>query len=1096
MEQENNYKLLIKKLDEFIRKFYLNKLIRGSIYFTAVLLSLYLLFISAEYYFYLPSVVRTIIFFGFAFIGIACLFYWIINPSLAYARLSRGMDHASASAIIGEHFPEVRDQLLNTLQLKEMADKNPERRALIVAGIDQKIRKLQPVPFVRAVNFQENKKILKYALAPLSVFILLLFTAPSVLKDGTFRVFHYQQAFTKPAPFSFDLLNDTLKAVQNSDFTLRLKVTGKTIPGEVYLVDENEHRYKLEKTGNLLFEHTLRNLQHSKELRFTAAGYSSGTYSLEVVPQPSLLYFSTRLRYPSYLNRAAETLENTGELTVPEGTRVDWDIHTENTEIMVFSTGQTRDSVQHSGRDHFRFSKRVLKSSPYALIPLNRHIERPDSVTYYIRVIPDAYPGIKVESRPDSVNRFRLYFMGEIRDDHGFTQLTFNYATGDSEEYQRRPVHIEQGETNQQFLYNIDIQDITKEKGEDFRWYFEIADNDGVNGPKTTKTAVQRFYLPTGEEIAKEIGEDQSKIKEKLSQASGKARQLQKEARELNEMLLQKKKLDFNEKNQIKQLAEKQKELEKFIQNIKEENEKNNLRESELQPEKNQQILEKQRQIQELFDKVLDEETKEMIRELEKLLEENMQNLSREEIDNLRMDNRSLEKELDRILELYKQLEFDKKLEQNRQRLEELAERQEEIRQEENPSGKEQEQEKLNQDFGQLREELKNLKEKNEALENKRNFEDTAQEEEEIQDELDKSLDELRKNPENPENAGKHQENAAGAMKKLSKKMQQMQQEMAGMELNVNIQSLRQILTNLLRVSFDQEELLKNMRETSPNDPRFLELAHEQRTLKTHAELVRDSIYSLSKKIPQIGSFVNKETEKINKSLAKVLKNLSDRNLNETFAEQQFVMTSVNNLALMLDEVLENLQEQMSSGKSGSGKPKPGLAQMSEMQKKLNERLQQMKEGLKPGEPVPGGQSEQLARMAKEQERIRKSLQELNRELNKDGQGKLGNLEKLSEEMEKTETDLYNKRITRQMIQRQKEIETRLLDAEKAEREQDTEEKREAKQGEQFAPDFSKILEEFKKRQQKQLEMIHTVPPEIKPFYKEKVTDYFNRIRD
>src|SRR3546814_11419009 len=169
----------------------------------------------------------------------------------------------------------------------------------------------------------------------------------------------------------------------------------------------------------------------------------------------------------------------------------------------------------------------------------------------------------------------------------------------------------------------------------------------------------------------------------------------------------------------------------------------------------------------------------------------------------------------------------------------------------------------------------------------------------------------------------------------------------------------------------------------------------------------------------------------------------------------------------------EQLQQKKNNPGTGQDKnPSHGLPQLNQLQDCLNNRFRQMKQGLKPGQQGPREMSEQVARMAREQEAIRNSLEKLNQELNKDGQGKLGNLEKVAEEMEKTETELYNKQLTEEMVRRQKDIMTRLLDAEKAERERDTDEKREARTGQQFTTDFSNVLEELKKKKEKQREII------------------------
>ena len=76
------------------------------------------------------------------------------------------LSHAEAASIIGTHFTEVSDKLLNTLQLK---DADGGSKDLIEASIQQKVEELKPVPFQLAIDFKKNRKYLKYALIPLLV---------------------------------------------------------------------------------------------------------------------------------------------------------------------------------------------------------------------------------------------------------------------------------------------------------------------------------------------------------------------------------------------------------------------------------------------------------------------------------------------------------------------------------------------------------------------------------------------------------------------------------------------------------------------------------------------------------------------------------------------------------------------------------------------------------------------------------------------------------------------------------------------------------------------------------------------------------------
>ena len=129
--------------------------------------------------------------------------------------------------------------------------------------------------------------------------------------------------------------------------------------------------------------------------------------------------------------------------------------------------------------------------------------------------------------------------------------------------------------------------------------------------------------------------------------------------------------------------------------------------------------------------------------------------------------------------------------------------------------------------------------------------------------------------------------------------------------------------------------------------------------------------------------------------------------------------------------------------------------------------------------------------MAREQQLIRQEMQQINRELNKDGKSGLGNLDKLMKEMEQTETDLVNKKIYQETIDRQQEILTKLLEADKAEREREQDNQRESKQGFDRPSNYNDFMKEFRDIKQKETQLFKTVPASLNSFYKIKVGDYF-----
>jgi hypothetical protein len=169
---------------------------------------------------------------------------------------------------------------------------------------------------------------------------------------------------------------------------------------------------------------------------------------------------------------------------------------------------------------------------------------------------------------------------------------------------------------------------------------------------------------------------------------------------------------------------------------------------------------------------------------------------------------------------------------------------------------------------------------------------------------------------------------------------------------------------------------------------------------------------------------------------------------------------------------------------------------MRQLQQQLNDQLQKMKEGMnKPGGMQGKQSSEQLARMAAQQEMIRSQIQKLMNEMMKEGDGNSGNLRNIANKMEQTESDLVNRNISAETIRRQQEILTRLLEAEKAERERGLDEQRESNENKKELTRNISSFDQYNKLIRQETELLKTIPPSLKPFYKNMVKEYFNTIQ-
>jgi hypothetical protein len=1107
------YNQLLLKLDVFIRKYYKNQMIRGVLYCLAIIFFTYLVVTLAEYFGRFSIAMRTFLFWSFVGGVFFVLAKFFLLPLSKIFRLGKIISHEQAAQIIGKHFPHVQDKLLNTLQLKSMAGNGDN--SLLEASIAQKISELRPVPFSSAIDFRENRKYLKWVLPPVSIVLILLFAAPSILTKPTERLIKHGQIIAEEAPFTIKVTNENLTTPENKDYTVNIELSGNEIPEKVYVMLGSQ-QFLLEKQSNVAFSHTFKNVREDLAFAFSANGFFSDQYELKVIPSPRLLDFGITLNFPTYLKRAQENVQNTGDLVVPEGTQVQWNFNTANNESLLIQFGDSTYTLP-TGNDRANFRQTAIQSIGYSIQTSNQYIPFGDSLNYRIQVVPDLHPSISMQEEKDSASFKWVYFTGEVKDDYGFRRLTFNYRLAQrdgaaaDDQLHTIDLPVNQDATGDIFFHSWDLGQLGISPGDVFTYYFEIWDNDGFHGSKSATTGEREYTVPSEEELEENIEQKNEDIKDKLEESIKEAKELEKQLEELQRQLLDKKEMNWQDKKKLEELMKRQQELQKQVEEIQEQNEQKNQQENEFnQP--NEKLQEKQKQLQDLMEQVMTPELQKMMEEMQRMMEELNKEEIQKELDKMDLSNEDLEKELDRALEQFKQLEFEQKMEKTIEKMEKLAEEQEKLaneseKKESNSDELKSKQDSLNKEFEELQKEMDELEKMNEELENPNGMPDTENQEQEIEQEQKKSSDELSKSKKS--SASKSQKSAAKKMQDMADQMQMAMESQEQEQQEEDMESLRALLENIITLSFDQESLMNNFGKIDNKDPNYNKLGQTQRKLKDDAKMVEDSLFALSKRVPQVSAAVNREINLVNENMEKALASIPDRRTPEITSSQQYVMTSFNNLALMLDEALKQMQQQSANSKPGSGscnkpggsgsKPKPSAGQIKKMQEGLSKQLEEMKkQGKNQGKNNSGGQqmSRQLAEMAAKQAAIRKAVEEKAAELNQDGSGNGNELKQIAKEMEQLQKDIVNNQITEESIRRQRDIEIRLLKAEEAERTRDRDNERKSNEARDYPVSNPMKYEEYMRKKQQETELLKTVPPTLKPYYKEKVNSYFIKLGD
>lgn len=1114
MGARDNYNSLIQKLDEFIRKYYLNQLIRGLLFTSALVISAYLLFSLLEYYFYFSTGIRKILFYGFISGTAFCLYRWVTVPLMKYYHLGRVIDHKTAARIVGQHFSEVEDRLLNVLQLREQSN-GAESAALLEAGINQKIEKIRPIPFSLAIDLRKNRKYLKYALPPAGALVFLLFAAPNILRESNNRLIKNNIAFEKKAPFDFVITNKNLEAVQYEDFQLSLHMTGSVLPQQVAIVTESG-TYNMLKSDDDSYSYIFNKLPADVDFHFQANGYRSAEHTISVVPKPTLLNFEVALNYPDYTGIKDETLRNTGDLMVPEGTDLNWLFNTEHTDkVEIFFPDQVINAEKEN--DATYSVKRKARSNELYKIGIgNNRIYNHDTISYSITVIPDNFPEISAQQFKDSLDDKFLYFLGDINDDYGFRNMQFKYKIESQDEGKNFFTKDEQTESisipahtkSTSFTHSFDLRSKSLQPGDRVTYYFEVWDNDGVHGSKSSRTPAMQYVVPTLDELQQIKDQNNEAIKDKMDNILKDINDIQKQTDKLQEKFFDKKELNWEDKKSLENLVQKNLELQQSVEQLKEEF-KDNLDLQQEYMQENQDILQKQEQLEKMFDEVLPDEMKKLMDELQEMMDKLNKERSLDEMNKMEMNNQQVENELDRMLELFKNLEMEQKMQETIDKLNELSQKEDQLSKETGDKKSDNQenlskQEDINKQFDDVQKDLEEMREMNKELEDQKDLENTEQQEQQIDQELQKSSDQLQQ--QNKKQASQSQKNASQKMQEMAQQMQQQMQQQSSEQQQEDMESLKRLLDNLIKLSVDQEALMDEVKTVKTTNPAFVDLMARQEKIKEDTKIVEDSLMALAKRVFQISSFITREMTEVNTNLNKSVEQMGDRQVNESNLYQQLAMTGYNNLALMLDEVMQQMQEQMAKSMPGSqmcqnpgGKNQSQMPSMSEMQKQLNEQLNKMKGQMQQGQDKgqKSGMSKELAEMAQQQAALREAIEKMAEQLGggntEDGQ-LAKQLKQIADQMDKTETDIVNKNITEETLRRQQDILTRLLEAEDSERQRKQDNERKSNTANEITRTIPPAIEEYLKKRNAELDLYKTVSPELKPFYKNLVEDYLRSI--
>lgn len=408
-----------------------------------------------------------------------------------------------------------------------------------------------------------------------------------------------------------------------------------------------------------------------------------------------------------------------------------------------------------------------------------------------------------------------------------------------------------------------------------------------------------------------------------------------------------------------------------------------------------------------------------------------------------------------------------------------------------------QEQERSKEEMEQLQELLDQIREQMEEL--SRSPQDKMQQlneqvqQQQLPQKMQQNAEQLRQ--QQMQNARQGQQQMQQQLQQLQSQLSQMQQGMQGQQMQMNMAGLRRALSDVLMLSQNQEDLRDGVRNTVSETPSLREDARQQVELSEGLSTVIDSLQQLAKNIPQMSREVQRHAGLALREMGNATDAMTERSVSEASGHQKASMMHLNELALMLSEVMNQMMNASGAG-SGGANMQQMIQQMQQMageQQKLNQQIQQFLNDAQ-GNRLSVDMQQRLQQMGAQQRAIQQQLEDIRR--NPEARGKLlGDLEKISQQMEETIRELEQRQVNPEMVERQQQILQRLLDAQRSIHQRGQEEKRESREGRDVPREGPGALPPADAADKLRRDLIEALESGYAPDYEELIKRYFELLQ-
>lgn len=1024
-------------------------------------------------------------------------------------------------------FPELEDRLISAFELAPyVRDPKGFSPQLVEAVIGEAYQKAGNKDFTRLADRRPLKKAARVALLSIFLTALLSLVSWPIFKLSLTALANPFASIEEVLPYRLFASPEGGKVAKMKDLEVKLTAVGKNLPKKSTLYYRYEGgswhpvALKLVKTKGSLNPtaaesaqtgHVFKELRRDIDFYFASSRTKTKTFHVEVVDVPYLTHLRAKVKSPAYTGLPArEGSDNDGNIAALFGSKVTLNFEAQkrlSEAKLVLDDDKAIPAKIEGKKGGAEFT--VARSGRYKVLVTDRDGNaNVDPIEYEIRPIPDEAPQVEI-TRPGTdkdLTEELFETLGiEAKDDFGFTSLKLHFSIASERAPERQKVlnlPLTKADDNGLILaYGWDLSGLRLNPGDIISYYVEVADNDGVSGPKKAQSQTHRFRLPGLDEMIAEAAQGTEENLGALEQAAAQQKEILEKFKEKSKELLQSGKLDWETKKQVEELAKKQSEVEARLADMQKSFEENlqKMQENQLL---NQELAEKMRELAELWEKVATPEMKEQMKKLNEALSKLDPELLQRALDELNLTQEQIMKNLERSIELLKRMALEQKMDALLKQAERVLQEQKKINEESSeksdkpPSELAEKEKKAKEDLEKLEKKAAELKKE---LDQKPLFDSAAAGkmcQAPSQSGAKEKMDETQKNFEAGRKKGGQQSGreAEERLEKMLADMKAAKEQMDQSEKENMLAEMNRRLNDLLTLSERQEDLSKKLEELSRLDgASYAEMAQEQKELSEQAAKLSDQMEKLAQKTMFVPPEKAGPTGRCQNSMNQAVRNLNNRNPQGAMQNQKEAYYQLNQAAREMVESMQKCQ----GGQSGSGM-KEMMQKMQGMCAKqggINSESQKLMQGKGERQTLSPEELGAYGRLRVREQEVKRDLDDLRRQY-QDRKNVLGRLDELSKDFDKLVEDM-EREPSENLLRRQAQVLNRMLDFQRSLQMQREDERRQAQKAvdifhlspKDLPSDAGREAAEMEALLKKFLDEPH--PPE----YQEAVRSYFEALK-